>query len=261
MVFTGNFSNFGIHSNHVCYSNTFKMRKFIVSLIVAFTVSISVAQRTVNFEHDIYFSQAFDPSIDMDKTYGRFTFKPDYQKIGANLALKSTAFGVYTELESYGSEYNAYVVQRAGRFTGSIQVGYYEFEGRSATTGGFSLLYNHKGGFVGVKVRDLFDVPYNDAGTDEVFYRYEAMSPELLLKQKLFGKGQTNISFIGTASYQDVEKFQGNAILELQAGTWRFGGGRARDLFMGYFAKDVGLVEIFLAVADEVNIGLTINVK
>lgn len=238
------------------------MKRIIVTLIVSLTVSFAVSQRSVDLEQDIFFTQSFDPSIEMDKTYARFTFNPQYNKIGANVNFDNTAVGLYTEQERFGSEYNVYLSQRAGRFVGSIQVGYYEFEGRSATTGGFSLVYNHARGFLGVKVRDLFDVPYNSSGTTDVFFYYEAMTPEFIFFQELFKSDGMSFRTKGSASFQDVVGFEFNAVAEVLINdTFRLGGGMGREDLFGYIAKDWGNVALFASFGRNKNVGVNFKIN
>ena len=232
------------------------MRKLVLLVILCLIAASSMAQRTIDFEQDVFFTQSIDPSIEYGKSYARGTFSVDKYQFGANIDLDKFNVGVYSQQELGGSEYNAYLSSRSGRFTGTLFVGYYEFDGRNATTGGFSLAYGHENGYIGFKMRDLFDVPYNDAGDTDTFFRYEGVTPEIFVRQSVFNKDDLDLRLHGSVSYNPVEAYSFNAVAELQILSITLGWGWATDELVGYIKKDWGNVAMFASGGEEVNVGV-----
>ena len=119
--------------------------------------------------------------------------------------------GGYLHSDAYKGA-NFYLSSNEGKIKMSIIGGYYKTETREATYGGASLSYHHEKGYVGVTIRDIFDVAIED-GTDVDFYNYEAMTPQLFAKHELYNDNFKVNGFVNV-SMHDIEKLNYRAALE-----------------------------------------------
>ena len=190
------------------------MRNFIVTVIVSLVVSFTVsAQMITDMEQAILFKQHLDPSL---VEYG----KPHFALLGGERVLnigvdtnwsgdcnclretEKHRFGSYISFKDDDFQTTFYLTKNVGRFAGTLYAGMYDVIDRSATFGGFSLLYHHKGGAFGVKVIDLFDVPLAN-NSEAAFFEYEQMTPEFVFQQNVFTMRETTFRAYGAISYQD----------------------------------------------------------
>ncbi len=126
-----------------------------------------------------------------------------------------------------------------GRIRMSLIVGYYKTPSRKATYGGASLSFHHSSGYLGVTVNDVFDVSMED-GTEEDFYNFEAMTPQLFAKQQLL-TGDIGLNIYGNVSYHDIEEVNYRSALEVKYSGVTVGGGYSKfHKWMGYTELKLG---------------------
>ena len=191
---------------------------FIVLVSVTMlSLTNGYGQMITDMEQSILFKQSLDPSL---VEYG----KPHFALLGGDRVLsigvdtnwsgdcnclretEKHRFGSYISFKDDDFQTTFYLTKNVGRFAGTLYAGMYDVIDRSATFGGFSLLYHHKGGAFGVKLLDLFDVPLAN-NSEAAFFQYEQMTPEFVFEQNILRMNETTFKAYGAISYQDINSW------------------------------------------------------
>lgn len=214
------------------------MKSFITTILMLAVVSMS-AQMITDMEQSILFKQSLDPSLG-EKGRPHFAILGGERVLNLGIetnwdgscnclqGTESFRFGSYFSFKDHDFQSTFYLSKDAGRFTGTLFVGMYDVIDRSATFGGFSLLYHHKGGAFGVKVLDLFDVPLAN-NSKAAFFQYEQMTPEFVFEQSLFIMNETTFKTYGAISYQDINSWGHSWAFEADHTNASFGYGFNRE--------------------------------